>query len=187
MVDNEKCYTIGYLLRTIQDYENHFAQIEKETLSIVFGVECFHEYLYGHRFTEINDHKQLKPIFNRIISCPAVQKFFLCLQNYDFQLQYLPNKDILVSDTLCGFHLSYSKPEFTKNSLIHHVHFVLSNFPISETYLKHFLLETKISMPFCKLLSLTQPMNGQKSTSYPQIHIYIIPAEVILLSVKVSV
>ena len=186
MVDNEKCYTIGYLLRTIQDYKNHFAQIEKETLSIVFGVECFHEYLYGHRFTEINDHKQLKPIFNRIISCPAVQKFFLCLQNYDFQLQYLPNKDILVSDTLCGFHLSYSKPEFTKNSLIHHVHFVLSNFPISETHLKHFLLETKI-MPFCKLLSLTQPMNGQKSTSYPQIHIYVIPTEVILLSVKVSV
>ena len=134
-----------------------------------------------------NQWSQTKPIFNRIISCPPVQKFFLCLQKYDFQLQYLPNKGILVSDTLSRFDLSHSKPEFTENSLIHHVHFVLFNFPISETHLKHFQLETKINMPFCKLLSLTQPMNGQKSTSYPQIHIYVIPTEVILLSVKVSV
>ena len=39
--------------------------------------------------------------------------------------------------------LSYSEPEFTEDSLIHHVHLVLSNLPISETRLKSFQLETK--------------------------------------------
>ena len=125
--------------------EKRYAQIEKKTLSIVFGVERFHEYLYGRRFIVINDHKPLKSIFNRsIISCPPrIQKFFLRLQKYDFELQYSPGKDMLVSDTLSRSHLSRSESEFTEDSLIHHVHSVLSNLPISETRLKQFQLETK--------------------------------------------
>ena len=87
----------------------------------------------------------MKSIFNRsIISCPpCIQKFFLHLQKYDFELQYSPGKDMLVSDTLSRSHLSRSESEFTEDSLIHHVHSVLSNLPISETRLKQFQLETK--------------------------------------------
>ena len=93
----------------------------------------------------VNDYKPLKSIFNRsIISCPPrIQKFLLCLQKYDFELQYSPGKDMLVSDTLSRSHLSCSQPEFAENSLIHHVHFVLSNIPISETCLKQSQLETR--------------------------------------------
>ena len=96
-VSNEKWHPIGYSSRGLRDYEKRYAQIEKETLSIVFGVERFHEYLYGHRFIVINDHKPLKSIFNRsIISCPPrIQKFFLHLQKYDFELQYSPGKGML--------------------------------------------------------------------------------------------
>ena len=78
-VTNEKWHPIGYSSRALWDYEKRYAQIEKETLSIVFGFERFHEYLYGRRFIIINDHKPLKLIFNRSInSCtPRIQKFFL--------------------------------------------------------------------------------------------------------------
>ena len=34
-----KWYPIGYASRSLWDYKKHYAQIEKETLSIVFGVE----------------------------------------------------------------------------------------------------------------------------------------------------
>ena len=143
-VSNEKCHPIGYSSRALRDYEKRYAQLEKETLSIVFGVERFHEYLYGCRFIIINDHKPLKSIFNRSITYPLrIQKFFLRLQTHDFELQYSPGKDMLVSDTLSRSHLSRSQPEFTEGSLIHHVHSVLSNLPISETNLKQFHLETK--------------------------------------------
>ena len=133
------------ILHELYGTTKNVTQIEKEALSIVFGVKRFHEYLHGHRFTIINDHKPLKSIFNRlIISCPPrIQKFFLSLQKYDFELQYSPAKDMLVSDTLHRSHLSCSQPEFTKHSVIHHVHSVLSNLPISETCLKQFQLETK--------------------------------------------
>ena len=97
-ITNKKWHPIGYSSRTLRDYEKRYAQIEKETLSIVSGVEHFHEYLYGHRLIVINDHNQSKSIFNRsIISCPPlIQNFFLRLQKYDFELQYSPGKDMLV-------------------------------------------------------------------------------------------
>ena len=66
-----KWYPTGYGSRSLWDYERHYNQIEKETLSIVFGVERFHQYIYGCKFTVINDHQPLKPIFSKyIVSCP---------------------------------------------------------------------------------------------------------------------
>ena len=90
-----------YSSRALRGYEKRYAQIEKETISIVFGVERFHEYLHGHRFIIISDHKPLKSIFNRSkISCsPRIEQFFLFLQKYDFELQYSPGKNMVVSDT----------------------------------------------------------------------------------------
>ena len=40
------------------------------------------------------------------------------------------------------YHLSHSEPDFTENSLIRHVNFVLSKLSISETPLEQFQLET---------------------------------------------
>ena len=50
---------------------------------------------------------------------------------------------MLVSETFNRSRLTRSEPEFTEGSLIHRVHFVLSNLLISETRLKQFQLETK--------------------------------------------
>ena len=44
-IENPEWHPIGYSSRALRDYEKRYAQIEKETLSIVFGVERFHEYL----------------------------------------------------------------------------------------------------------------------------------------------
>ena len=54
-VNNEKWYPIDYSSQALRDYKKRYAQIEKETLSIIFGVERFHEYLYGRKFLIIND------------------------------------------------------------------------------------------------------------------------------------
>ena len=77
-------------------------------------------------------------------SCPPrIQKFFLQLQKYDFELEYAPGKTMLVSDTLSRSYLSDIKPEFDKDTLIWHVHFTYSNLPISQSRLDHFPLETQ--------------------------------------------
>ena len=77
---------IAFASRTLTQSEMNYCQIEKETLSIVFGCKKFHEYLYGRKFTVENDHKPLKAIFNKPIhkSPPRIQHFSLFLQQYDF-------------------------------------------------------------------------------------------------------
>ena len=76
-LENRQWHPIGYSSRALRDYEKRYAQIEKETLSIVFGVERFHEYSYGRKSTIINDHQPLKLIFSRsIVTCPPrIQNF----------------------------------------------------------------------------------------------------------------
>ena len=116
-----KWYPARYALRLLRDYKKLNAQIEKETFSIVFGVERFHKYLYGRNFTVINDDQPLKPIFSKsIVSCPPdIQKFFLRLQKYEFYLKYTPGNTMFVSDPLSRAYIKNSKPEFDENSLIH--------------------------------------------------------------------
>ena len=134
-LENPQYHPIGYSSRTLRDYEKRHAQIEKETLSIVFVVESFHEYLYGRKFNIINDHQPLKSIFSRsTITCPPrIQKFFLRLPKYDFQLEHAPGKTMLVSNALSRSYLNDIKPEFEENALIRPVHFILSNLPISQS------------------------------------------------------
>ena len=47
---------IIYASRTLSSSEKNYSQIERETLSIVYGVKNFHKFVAGRRFTIINDH-----------------------------------------------------------------------------------------------------------------------------------
>ena len=129
-------YPVGFASRALREYEKKYAQIEKETLSVTFAK--FHEYLYGHHFTVINDHQPLKSIFSKsIIDCPArIQRFFLKLQKYDFALEYAPGKTMVVSDALSRAYINNSRTEFEENDLIYHVHLIVRNLPISKRRIK---------------------------------------------------
>ena len=50
---------------------------------------------------------------------------------------------MLVSDAVSQAYIKNWKPEIEKNNLIHYVHFVISNLPISNKRLKHFKLKWK--------------------------------------------
>ena len=64
-------HPIAYASRALTPTEIHYAQIEKELLSVVFGVEKFSEFLYGCHFVVETDHKPLESIVHKsLLSSP---------------------------------------------------------------------------------------------------------------------
>ena len=53
---------IEYASRALTPAERNWAQIEKETLAVVFGLERFDQYTYGRKVIVQNDHKPLTSI-----------------------------------------------------------------------------------------------------------------------------
>lgn len=80
----------------------NYAQIEKELLAIVFGVERLHQYTYGWRVVVDSDHKPLEMIFGKpLASVPRqLKKMFMHLQWYDIDIQYKKGSEMYLADTL---------------------------------------------------------------------------------------
>ena len=57
---------VAYASKSLTDCQKGYAQIEKETLAIVFGCERFHQYLYGKEVEIESDHKPLEAIFTKL-------------------------------------------------------------------------------------------------------------------------
>ena len=59
---DETWYPIAYASRYLSSSLQNYCQIEKETLSIVFACQKFHDYIYGRKFLIYNDHLPLQSI-----------------------------------------------------------------------------------------------------------------------------
>ncbi len=103
--DNTWC-PVAYASRTFTECEARYAQIEKETLCIVYAHERFHQYLYGRTYEVETDHKPLVSIFSKALADvpPRIQRMRLRLQKYDMKLKYTPGKFMYVADSLSRAH-----------------------------------------------------------------------------------
>ena len=81
-------HPIAYASRSLTSTETNYAQIEKELLSIVFGMEKFEIYLFGRKVIIETDHKPLESIFKKsLVNAPKrLQRMLLRLQRYDFEV-----------------------------------------------------------------------------------------------------
>ena len=79
----------------VTNVERNYAQVEKEALSLIFGVSKFHLYLYGRHFTLITDHKPLTTILGPKKGIPPMaaarlQRWPVCLSAYSYDIQFKP-------------------------------------------------------------------------------------------------
>ena len=96
---------IAFASRTLGNAEKNYSQLEREALSIIYGVKKFHKYLYGRRFTLITDHKALTTIFGPkkgrpTLAAARLQRWSIILSAYQYDIVYRKSEEHANCDAL---------------------------------------------------------------------------------------
>ena len=96
---------IAYASQTLNEHEKRYDQIDKEALTIMFGLKRFHVYLYGRHFTILTDHKPLERIFGPKTPIPSLaamrlQRWAIMLAAFNYSIKFVPSKENAVADAL---------------------------------------------------------------------------------------
>ena len=106
-------HPIAYASRSLTPTEVQYAQIEKELLAIVFGVEKFEGYTYGRKVLVETDHKPLDNIMKKsLLDAPKrLQRMLLRLQKFDLEVVYKKGTELYIADTLSRAYLPMTNCE----------------------------------------------------------------------------
>ena len=98
----QKGQPIQYASRALTETEQNYAQIEKEMLSIVIGLNRFEKYVYGRHIVVETDHMPLVTIHKKsLLSAPKrLQRMLLRTQMFDYSVVYKKGVEMYMADTL---------------------------------------------------------------------------------------
>lgn len=60
----------------------------RELFAITSAVKKWRQYLLGHQFTIITDHRSLKELLTQVIQTPEQHMYLARLMGFDYQIQY---------------------------------------------------------------------------------------------------
>ena len=88
---------IAYASRSLNPAERKYSQLDREALSVIFGVKKFHKFIYGQKITILTDHKPLLGLLgeHKAIpdhASPRMQRWAILLAGYNYSLEFRPGK-----------------------------------------------------------------------------------------------
>ena len=103
---------IAFASRTLSPAECNYSQIEKDALSLIFGIKKFHLYIYGQCFTLLTDHKPLVTILGPKLGIPTLaaarlQRWPIYLFAYSFKIGFRGTKEHANADALLRLPLQF--------------------------------------------------------------------------------
>ena len=104
---------VAFASRTLTKAEHNYSQLQKEALSIIFGIRKFHPYLYGRQFTLVTDHKPLVTILHPRKGTPPLaaarlQRWALILASNNYEIEFKPTEKHCNADSMSRLPLSIS-------------------------------------------------------------------------------
>lgn len=117
--------------------------------AITIAVKKWRQYLLGHSFVILTDHRSLKELMSQIVQTPEQHKYLTKLMGYDFTIQYRSDSSNIVADALSrtlktptGMVFLLSVPHFTfltelKNELAARQEFVALQKSLQDEPLSH--------------------------------------------------
>ncbi|XP_033731751.1 uncharacterized protein K02A2.6-like [Pecten maximus] len=161
-------HPVGYASRALTPTEQNYAQIEKELLSVVFGLEKFETYTYGRKVLVESDHKPLEIICRKsLLNAPKrLQRMLLKLQKFDLEVVYKPGSTMYMADTLSRAYLPFNTRSSTEVET-EHVN-AMQYLPISPERCKALQLATEQDPALSLLKSVIRKGWPLEKTSVPK-------------------
>jgi hypothetical protein len=112
---------IAYASRSLLPAEKNYSATDLECLAVVWAIKHFHNYLYGHMFEVVSDHRALLALRDKSDVAGRLARWACSLQYYDFRISHRPgvdspNVDALSRAYFCSY-LSSSAPPTTLSKL----------------------------------------------------------------------
>ena len=97
---DERLYPVAYVSKKLASAETNYSTLEKECLSIVWGITKLRLYLAGKPFILQTDHQPLAYINKTKYQNDRIMQWALALQWYYYTVQDIPGKDNVAADYL---------------------------------------------------------------------------------------
>lgn len=96
---------VFFVSRTLTRAEKNYPILHREALAIVFAMEKFYKYVYGHHVEIFTDHKPLEGVFGNKKGEPPIiatrlQRYIMRLSIFDYTLHYKKGSEIGHADCL---------------------------------------------------------------------------------------
>jgi len=102
---------IAFASRTLNEAEVNYSTVEREMLAIVWGIQHFRPYLFGHKFTIVTDHRPLTWLMGFKEPNFKLVRWKLQLLEYDYEVTYKKGSQNVVADALSRIELQVHNSE----------------------------------------------------------------------------
>ena len=96
-------HPIQFASRLLKPAETRYSIIELECLAIKFGINHFKPYLWGQKFILYTDNRALTYIHRMRSENSKLARYYLALQEYDFEVKHRRSKENAVADALSRY------------------------------------------------------------------------------------
>lgn len=87
-------HVVAYFSKQTTIEQRHYHSYELETMAVVYALQYFRVYLLGLRFTVVTDCSALRTTFSKRDLVPRVGRWWLQVQDFNFDIKYRPGARI---------------------------------------------------------------------------------------------
>lgn len=96
----QKGHPLAFFSKKFGPHMLHSSTYVRELHTIVSAVRKWHQYLLGHSFTILTNHKSLRELMSQVVQTPEQHYYLSKLLGFDYMIQYKTGSSNAVADAL---------------------------------------------------------------------------------------